>query len=165
MDLKAQTFTLEGVAASLLLLLATYTIFQSTVVMSPAWSEFENVQLKQLGYDILRVLDNPEGGSASLKDMVESLQDNNGDSYWEADSEFSNNLSKILSSIGAIGKLEVICVNTTNNEIKKLEIEGFSKDPTPNAVRVSRFVVIDITPENFPCSGAKVVEVRLTLWR
>lgn len=163
MDLKAQTFTLEGVAASLLLLLATYTIFQSTVVMSPAWSEFENVQLKQLGYDILRVLDNPAGGSVSLKHMVESLQDNDGDSYWEAPSNFSHNLSKILSSIKAVGKVEIICINSSVNKVETLGIEDFNKTPTPNAVRVSRFVIAN--PPNPPCSGAKVVEVRLTLWR
>ncbi|MEM0331824.1 MAG: hypothetical protein QXM06_02070 [Archaeoglobaceae archaeon] len=159
MDLKAQTFTLEGVAASLLLLIATYTIFQSTVVLAPSWSEFENVQLKQLGYDILRVLDNPQGGNASLIGMIANLSCNNNTCITPA--EFSSNLSLVLSSLTAHGRIEILCVN--GSEIEVLNIAGFNKDPTPNAVRASRFVIAN--PSNSPCSNAKVVEVRLTLWR
>ncbi|MDI9610087.1 MAG: hypothetical protein QFX36_02040 [Archaeoglobales archaeon] len=162
MDLKGQTFTLEGVAASLLLLIATYTIFQSTVVMSPAWSEFENVQLKQLGYDILRVLDTPGGGNSSLRGVIENSTLVN-DETLSPPHEFSENMTMILSSITATAKLEILCVNTTFEKIEVLNIEGFNKTPTPNAVRVSRFVISD--PPDPPCSGAKVAEVRLTLWR
>lgn len=165
MDLKAQTFTLEGVAASLLLLLATYTIFQSTIVIAPSWSEFENVQLKQLGYDILRILDNPSGGNLSLKGMVETLSCDNNINTCVAPEEFNSNLSFILSSLPAYGKLEILCVssNGTKNEIKVLNIEHFNKTPTPNAVRVSRFILVDNPPTL--CHGAIVAEVRLTLWR
>lgn len=156
MDVKAQTFTLEGVAASLLLLIATYTIFQSTVVLAPSWSEFENVQLKQLGYDLLRVLDKPGGGNSSLEGMIANL--NCSGNLCVAPEEFRSNLSLVLSSLPSNGRLEVLCVNSS--EIEVLVIEGFNKTPTPNAVRVSRFVISDP-----PCSGAKVAEVRLTLWR
>ncbi|MCS7130165.1 MAG: hypothetical protein NZ872_01960 [Archaeoglobaceae archaeon] len=166
MDLRGQTFTLEGVAASLLLLIATYTIFQSTVVMSPSWSEFENVQLKQLGYDTLRILDNPKGGNTSLRGMVENSTFI-GYNILIPPQEFSSNLSMILEKIRTMGKLEVLCVNTSGNTIEVLNIEGFNKTPTPNAVRNSRFVVIERvgTDPNSPCPNAKVVEVRLTLWR
>ncbi|MEM0203698.1 MAG: hypothetical protein QXO16_07370 [Archaeoglobaceae archaeon] len=160
MDLKGQTFTLEGVAASLLLLIATYTIFQSTVVMSPAWSEFENVQLKQLGYDILRVLDT-SGGNETLKGMLGNLSCD-ADSICNTPQEFRETLTAILSNITANGRVEVLLVNETTREIKVFVLDGFNKTPTPNAVRVSRFVV-----GNFEtlCPGAKVAEVRLTLWR
>lgn len=159
MDLKAQTFTLEGVAASLLLLVATYTIFQSTVVMSPAWSEFENVQLKQLGYDILRVLDAPGGGNESLRGMINNSTCSNDHCYPPV--EFTRNLTAILSNITANARVEILCVE--NNEIKIFVLENFNKTPTPNAVRVSRFVV---EGDRFSlCGSAKVAEVRLTLWR
>lgn len=166
MDLRGQTFTLEGVAASLLLLIATYTIFQSTVVISPAWSEFENVQLKQLGYDILRVLDIPNGGNASLKGMVEGLISCDSEKKCPPP-EFSDNLSAILSNITANGRVEVICANTSSGEVETFVLKDFDKTPTPNAVRVSRFVVFDPNPVNSEhlCKDAKVVEVRLTLWR
>lgn len=157
MDLKAQTFTLESVAASLLLLIATYTIFQSTVVLAPSWSEFENVQLKQLGYDILRVLDDPSGENTSLVGMIKNLTCNND--RCQPPQEFLSNLTVILSSINANARTEILCVE--GGEIKVFVLEGFNKTPTPNAIRVSRFVVVD----TFLCQNARVVEVRLTLWR
>ncbi|MDK2877274.1 MAG: hypothetical protein PWQ22_1684 [Archaeoglobaceae archaeon] len=45
---KAQSFTLEGVMASLLLLVVMYTFFQSSLVVSPMWSEISDAQLRLL---------------------------------------------------------------------------------------------------------------------
>ncbi|MFN3383418.1 MAG: hypothetical protein ACK401_00805 [Archaeoglobaceae archaeon] len=165
MDLRGQTFTLEGVAASLLLLIATYTIFQSTVVMSPAWSEFENVQLKQLGYDILRVLDAPGEGNETLRGMVKNSNCNSDERRCTPPSEFSNTLNAILSNISANARIEILCVDGNSNEIRVFVLNDFNKTPTPNAVRVSRFVVDTSGFNNNLCSNAAVVEVRLTLWR
>ncbi|WP_202319072.1 DUF7288 family protein [Archaeoglobus neptunius] len=164
MDLRAQTFTLEGVAASLLLLVAVYTMFQSTVVIAPSWSDYANIQLKQLGYDILRVLDNSNGGNSSLIGMIENTTCSGG--YLYTPPEFSSNLTKILDDIKAFGKLEILWVN--GSKIEKAVLSDFNKTSTPDAVRVSRFVVV---PElNNTCLGInttkpKVLEVRLTLWR
>jgi len=165
MDVTAQTFTLEGVVASLLLLIAVYTMFQSTVVIAPSWSDYANVQLKQLGYDILRILDNPNGGNASLIGMIKNCS-----SGYRAPEEFNENLSRMLDSINAFGRLELIWINDTTGEIVSPKpIYNFNKTPTPDAVRVSRFVVVpDLN--NSECFGltspkTKVVEVRLTLWR
>ena len=158
MDLKGQTFTLEGVAASLLILIATYTIFQSTVVMSPSWSEFNNIQLKQLGYDILRVMDNPEAVNSSLRGMIGNLSCEDGNYY--APAEFSQNLSLLLNVLPAYGRVELIWFN--GSSIETALLFNFSQNPTPNAVRVSRFVAAS----NDNClPTAKIVEVRLTLWR
>jgi len=167
-DIKGQTFTLEGVAASLLILLAVYTMFQSTVVISPSWSDYANVQLKQLGYDILKILDNPKGGNYSLQGMIKngscSGEPYNGELY-KAPDEFNSNLSMILNSLKAFGRVELIWVNGTNIESKVLE--GFNKTPTPDAIRVSRFVVVPDLNNSCFVKGTqtKLVEVRLTLWR
>lgn len=164
MDMKAQTFTLEGVAASLLLLIAVYTMFQSTVVIAPSWSDYANIQLKQLGYDILRVLDNPRGGNTSLIGMVRNITCSDG--YLHAPPEFNSNLSRILEDIKAFGRLEILWVNGSN--IERAVLSDFNKTPTPDAVRVSRFIVL---PQlNNTCLGInttdpKALEVRLTLWR
>ncbi|MET1124382.1 MAG: hypothetical protein ABWW66_03840 [Archaeoglobaceae archaeon] len=164
MDVRAQTFTLEGVAASLLVLIAVYAIFQSTVVISPAWSDYARVQLKQLGYDILLALDNPNGGNSSLQGMIENCSLINGQHV--APREFSSNFSRILTNLSAFGRLEIVWIN--GSEIETFVISGFDKEPTPDAVRVSRFVVVpDLNSTCFNLSNpeTKVVEVRLTLWR
>ncbi|MCS7131082.1 MAG: hypothetical protein NZ872_06660, partial [Archaeoglobaceae archaeon] len=89
--------------------------------------------------------------------------DTDGNNLWETPADFSANLNMMISSVGANAKLEILCVNTSSNEIEVLNIESFNKTPTPNAVRVSRFVIA--SNSELPCLGAKVVEVRLTLWR
>ncbi|MBO8179244.1 MAG: hypothetical protein H0Z19_01990 [Archaeoglobus sp.] len=162
MDLKGQTFTLEGVAASLLILLAVYTMFQSTVVIAPSWSDFANVQLKQIGYDILKILDNPNGGNSSLAGMIENCS-----SGYKAPEEFNTNLSKILENLNTFGRVDLIWTN--GSKIEQITLNGFNRTPTPDAVRVSRFVVVP-NLHNSECFGlttpeTKVVEVRLTLWR
>ncbi len=144
----------------MLILLAVYTIFQSTVVIAPSWSDYANVQLKQLGYDILKILDNPDGGNSSLQGMIENCSGG-----YTPPNEFSSNLSKILDSLNAFARVELLWVNGSKIELATLS--GFNKTPTPDAVRVSRFVVIpDLNnSECFGTSQPKVVEVRLTLWR
>lgn len=165
MDLKAQTFTLEGVAASLLILLSVYAMFHSTVIIAPSWSEYANVQLKQLGYDILRVLDNPDGGNSSLQGAINNSTA--GNHCCEPSQEFNSSFSALLNSINAFGRLEFVWVNE-NGEIEIRTLCGFDSTPTPNAVRVSRFVVVQ-NLNNLECFNItnqnKLVEVRLSLWR
>ncbi len=168
-----QVFTLEGISAALLLILATYAVFHSTVLISPSWSEFTNVQLKQLGYDTLRVFDSPVNGWKSLIvnvtsdkcSMVGGIYTCNLTSI---DPEFLNEFDRVLDATHAEGRLEMLWVNGTN--VNLTVFYPFNETPTPNAVRVSRFIVVNKTdlPANtiFNVNFNKlVVEVRLTLWR
>uniref|UniRef100_A0A7J2TH32 Uncharacterized protein n=1 Tax=Archaeoglobus fulgidus TaxID=2234 RepID=A0A7J2TH32_ARCFL len=60
MNSKAQSFTLEGVASALILLVALYTLYQSSLVISPMWSEAVNMQTKIKAQDTLKILDTYE---------------------------------------------------------------------------------------------------------
>ncbi len=169
---RGQTFTLEGIAASLLLILATYTVFQSSVVVSPSWSEFTNVQLKQTAYDLLRAADNRSSNTSwqfLLKNLNTSYCDPYGCNISLANPALSQNLSLILNSIGADARLEAVWL-VDNNTINTTVLKPFDDDPTPNAVRASRLIFLDtVDPDSiFNHSDYKdymVVEVRLTLWR
>jgi hypothetical protein len=144
---SAQTFTLEGIVASFLLVLATFAIFQSSVILAPSWSELASVQLKQFAYDILRILDDSQGNT-SLKKMIESLDVahcyRTGESFTcnvsATDPEFSNRLNGLIRSIHAYGRLELLWVQ--GDKINVTVLEPFSNSPTPIAVRASRFVVL-----------------------
>ncbi len=193
MAVKGQTFTLEGIAASLLLIIATYTIFQSSVVVSPSWSEFNNVQLKQLAYDILRIADN-DSSSNSLQAALKNLNvttncdpashpasitcNSTGNADWCCDlslaaPEFENNLTDVLERFGADARLEIIWLNGSN--VNTTVLKPFDHEPTPNAVRASRFIYLgDISANtNLPFyshassnfNSNLLVEVRLTLWK
>ncbi len=160
---RGQMMTLEGIMGALLLILVTYTLFQSSLVISPLWSEFSDAQLKQLTYDSLRILDGNSSLNDSLKGMLLSLN-----SSFTPNQEFINSLEKLIRP--ANYRLEIYWVNDSKVE-KAVLVDNM---PTPEAVAASRIVVLkngDLNPSSpFYKSGVKsytpvVVEVRLITWR
>ena len=63
----AQLYTMEGIAAGLIMLLTAYLVLGSTSVYTPGDTHITDMQLEQVGSDILRVMDTP-------LDLTESLQ-------------------------------------------------------------------------------------------
>ena len=160
---KAQMMTLEGIMGALLLFLVTYTLFQSSLVISPLWSEFSDAQLKQIAYDSLRILDGNSSQNDSLKAMLQSL-----DSSFTPNQDFINSLEKLIRP--ANYRLEIYWVSDSKVE-KAVLVDN---RPTPEAVAASRIVVLkngDLSSSSpFYKAGAKsytpiVVEVRLIVWR
>ncbi len=155
--------TLEGIMGALLLFLVTYTLFQSSLVISPLWSEFSDAQLKQIAYDSLRILDGNSSQNDSLKAMLQSL-----DSSFTPNQDFINSLEKLIRP--ANYRLEIYWVSDSKVE-KAVLVDN---RPTPEAVAASRIVVLkngDLSSSSpFYKAGAKsytpiVVEVRLIVWR
>jgi hypothetical protein len=60
----AQLYTMEGIAAGLIMLLTTYLVLGSTSVYTPGDTHITDMQLEQVGSDILRVMDTPLNNSA-----------------------------------------------------------------------------------------------------
>jgi hypothetical protein len=63
---EAQVFTLEGLGAAVLIMLALYFILQSPTVFTPPTAHHLNVQLAQLGRDALLALDLDVASNSSL---------------------------------------------------------------------------------------------------
>jgi len=68
----AQLYTMEGIAAGLIMLLTTYLVLGSTSVYTPGDTHITDMQLEQVGSDILRVMDTP-------RNLTNSLQPNRTD--------------------------------------------------------------------------------------
>ena len=161
---KAQTFTLEGITAAILLLIVTYTLFQSSLVMSPMWNEFSDAQLKQLAYDTLRVLDGDKLYNDSLKGMLIRLN-----SSFKPNDEFVTSLEKLIKP--ANYRVEVRWVNKTTGRVESRAL--IDNRPTPEAVAASRIVVLTNGDFNstspfydasLPDHAPIAVEVRLIVW-
>jgi hypothetical protein len=56
---QAQLYTMEGIAAGLIMLLTAYLVLGSTSVYTPGDTHITDMQLEQVGSDILRVMDTP----------------------------------------------------------------------------------------------------------
>ncbi len=71
---EAQVFTLEGLGAAVLIMLALYFVLQSPTITTPPVTQNLNFQLAQLGRDALVVLDRDIIANSSLANS--SLADN-----------------------------------------------------------------------------------------
>jgi hypothetical protein len=164
----AQAFTLEGVMASLLLLVVVYALFQSSLVISPMWSEITDAQLKLIGYDVLKVLDNPEKDASgkylnsSLQGMLVFLNDS-----FKPNEEFLYAFNRL--TFPAEYRIELYWVNDTGHVVM---VPLVDKKPTPEAVAASRLVVIqasdfNVNPDSpfYGITHPVVFEVRVILWR
>lgn len=63
----AQLYTMEGIAAGLIMLLTTYLVLGSTSVYTPGDTHLTDMQLEQVGSDILKIMDIPRNLTSSLK--------------------------------------------------------------------------------------------------
>jgi hypothetical protein len=70
----AQLYTMEGVAAGLIMLLTAYLVLGSTSVYTPGDTHITDMQLEQVGSDILRVMDTPRELTGSLQPARSDLE-------------------------------------------------------------------------------------------
>ncbi|MFH1321292.1 MAG: hypothetical protein ABII90_11665 [Bacteroidota bacterium] len=194
-DDKAQLHTLEGVAASTLILLVIIYAIDATS-MTPLTSSTSSVQVETelalLGQDILNTLDYTEPGEISnfKKDIINwdgNQYQWSGKKYLEdgnIENNISNNITEILNitliSKGIAHRLEVSYLlnnsNTTSVSCPRTMI--YAGVPSDNAVIVSRKIVLqdsdiirDPNSTNpiydiYPATGLwNIVDVKLVLWR
>ena len=170
---KAQAFTLEGIVAAVMMLMVTYFLFHSTIVISPLTGETSDAQLKQLGQDALILLDNPDSNSNdTLQNALASLNSSN------YPYDLIDSIDKLLPD-NVDYNLHVIYYNTSEDEFHTYRI--VDKAYTEDTVSVSRYIVIrngnfvEDSPFLFNESGGiessidteypVVLEVKLILWR
>jgi len=193
-DERAQLHTLEGVAASVILLIVIIYAIDATS-MTPLTASTSSVhvesELQTLGQDILNTLDYAEPGYRSkLKYDIMNWDGQeyiwNGTLYIEkgnfsSSHNLTNNLTRLLKDIlvnqGIAHKVEVVYLINSNN----ITVPSSSTDiiyagsPSNNAVIVSRKIVLqdtDIVSTGNPIEDIdhssnlrNIVEIKLVMWR
>jgi hypothetical protein len=68
----AQLYTMEGIAAGVIMILTAYLVLGSTSVYTPGDTHLTDMQLEQVGSDILKIMDTPEtpGTPSELEQYV-----------------------------------------------------------------------------------------------
>ncbi len=56
---EGQLYTIEGIAAAALILTTVYLVLNSTMVFTPGDTHVYDMQLEQIGNDVLAVMDQP----------------------------------------------------------------------------------------------------------
>jgi len=69
-----QLYTIEGVTAGLIMLITAYFVMGSPLVYTPSASHISDMQLEQIGYDVLLVMDTPAqyGADSELAGYINS---------------------------------------------------------------------------------------------
>jgi len=57
---SAQLYTIEGLASAILMVTTVYLVLSSTTILTPGETHITDLQLEQIGYDALAVMDVPE---------------------------------------------------------------------------------------------------------
>ncbi|MBT8508906.1 hypothetical protein AZH53_10870 [Methanomicrobiaceae archaeon CYW5] len=71
MNDEGQLYTIEGITAGIIMLLTAYVVFSTGFVFTPGDAHIADMQLQQLGYDALLVMDTP----GSIEDDKSRLQE------------------------------------------------------------------------------------------
>jgi len=162
---SGQLFTIEGLAASLIIILTTYIVVNSTSVYTPGDTHISNMQLEVTGSDALAMMNTASQGSSvktPLQTFVET-HDNAG---------FSSMFLNIVNN-RTYGNPEDIqfLANVTyvrdDNTINSTFLSNSSRSlyGGEHVVHVSQWVVVDSkTPEN-NVKRKRVEIVEVLLWR
>jgi len=73
-DTSGQLYTIEGIAAALIMLISAYLVVNATSVYTPGDTHINDMQLEVLGSDALQVMNTPVNGSSEspLQEIVEN---------------------------------------------------------------------------------------------
>lgn len=169
MDNRAQLQTLEGLGAALLITMTVVIITQSATVITPQHEMMLDVQLEQMAYDVLTLLDVAPSYvmGANLTECVAGWNMNQATMGYNSLSHLDSELSFLLP--GLLYNVDMSYVNNGNLVTKNAILNGY---PTEDAV-VARRTVMLTKPQVTEANGAwdlssnelQVVEVRLTVWQ
>lgn len=85
-----QLYTIEGVAAALIMLLTAYIIVGATSVYTPGDAHISDMQLEVLGSDALKMMDTAPNSSVKESPLREIIETDNGGRFWNIFSNYIN---------------------------------------------------------------------------
>ncbi|HEX3001120.1 MAG TPA: hypothetical protein VHN82_01940 [Methanoregula sp.] len=159
-----QLYTIEGVAAALILLLTAYIVVNSTSVYTAGDTHISDMQLEVIGGDALKMMNTAPNSSVdktSLETIVET-----GDS-----AQFRTLFDTVVNAKTGTGRdriqfmANVTCerAGTINNVPLSVSSHLFTGEE--HAVRVSEWVIVDSSACTDPSPGKHAVLVEVLLWR
>ena len=168
MNDSGQLYTIEGIAAAVLMVVTAYLVVSTTTVLTPQDVHIIDMHLEQLGSDVLAMMDTPDSyGNESM--LAWTIRNNNTTVFQTTFLSYVN-ASTDSSSENMRYNATIYYRNSTD------EINSFTFNASPyyreNAVKVSRWVYL---PDfiNTPYAthspdlrnGTQTVLVEVLLWR
>jgi len=178
-----QLYTIEGVAAALIMLMTAYLVVNATSVYTAGDTHINDMQLETLGSDVLRVMGTPHDTPSNANDtspLREMIENDKKDEFKVMFLDLANNRTgsrpdydkdTINSTVGYIQyDASVTCRNSLNNTVETFPFsESRKMTGGEHAVRVTKWVVVDqlMNDPNFCGTGGidRAVLVEVLIWR
>ena len=162
-DESGQIYTIEGVAAAILMVTTTYLVLSTTTILTPGETHITDMQLEQLGYDALAVMDTPSeyGTPSRLSDYIQNNKN----------IEFNQYLLQLLNTRTDLPQ-DTLSYNASvfyRNSIDSMNYYSFSgfQYYRQNSVKVTRWVCIPdaVSGISDMRSGYQNVLLEVIIWR
>ncbi len=164
---EGQLYTMEGVAAGIIMLLAAYIAVSTTGIYTTGDTHIPDMQLEQLGSDVLAMMDTPDTAGDSKSDLENFVNTNNGDEFKKMFLSYCN-----ATTSGDLDNLHMsaVVVYRSGGEIREHQFVAPDNTWTgrENAVRVTRWVQLPSGCHGIPgmdTSRPQAVLVEVLLWR
>jgi hypothetical protein len=169
-DTGGQLFTIEGVAAGLIMLLTVYIVVGTTSLYTPGDTHISDMQLEQMGRDALHMMNIPNSSTIRSESTLQKIIKNNDTSQFQQTFLlFSNNKTG-----GAQDSLhfsaDYYYRNNVTNTINKIHFtESRIPRGSEHAMRVTEWVQVDNSfGGSMPAEVEKRVQavlVEVLVWR
>jgi hypothetical protein len=166
-----QLYTMEGVAAGLIMLLAAYIVVSTTSIYTTGDTHIPDMQLEQLGSDVLAMMDTPDSIDGDSQ-LIGFIMAGKGDELQKA---FLANCTMRSGDPDSSLRAQVyLSYRRTDDSVNTTPISGEDASYTgrENAVRVTRWVQLPGStyppsgmPSDMQRSDPQAVLVEVLLWR
>ncbi len=159
-----QLYTMEGVAAGVIMLLTVYIVISTTSIYTAGDTHIPDMQLEQLGSDVLAMMDTPDT-DGDTDQLVEFVNGNKGPEFKSMFLSYCN-----AKANGAFDDLHMSANVTyrSGSEIKEhlFVAPDDSWTGRESAVRVTRWVQLDPKAGRAPYGADRhAVLMEVLLWR
>jgi hypothetical protein len=168
---SGQLYTMEGIAAGLVMLLTAYLILSTTSIYTPGDTHIPDMQLEQLGSDVLAMMDTPdrEGEESQLVGFVKNGTGTCGGD--ELRDEFLDNCKMRSDDPDENLRAQVyLSYRRSDGSVNTTPLSSVDPEFTgrENAVRVTHWVHLPPGSHSIPnidTSRPHAVLVEVLLWR
>jgi hypothetical protein len=161
-----QLYTIEGVAAGLIMLMTAYLVVGATSVYTPGDAHISDMQLEILGGDALKMMDTPQNYTDSKSPLRQIIEAEDGPRFWKMFNDTVNNRSSSVPDhihFTANYSYRIPSDNSINSSFI-----NSSRNPSggEHAVRVTKWVIVTKKlPPSAALAADRAVLVEVLLWR
>lgn len=163
-----QLYTIEGIAAGMIMLLTAYFVINATAVYTPGDAHISDMQLEILGKDALNMMDTRPNASVTKSPLQIIIEKGQGQKFKTLFLNYTNN--RTLSSSDHVNFQTKVYYNNRLAVPPQDPIESYDFVSSRNltggehAVRTTKWVIVNI-PAGAEGIKERAVLVEVLLWR